>query len=54
VFGDLNELVEEGRVREAAAVLAAAAAVRPQAPRVPAHVAAWRALGRSAHETLEE
>jgi len=32
----------------------AAAAAQPQAPRVPAHVAAWRALGRSANETLEE
>jgi carbon-monoxide dehydrogenase iron sulfur subunit len=54
LFGDLNEMVEEGRIREAAAVLAAAAAVQPQARQVPAHVAAWRALGRSANETLEE
>lgn len=54
VFGELNEMVEEGRIREAAAVLAAAAAVQPQARQVPTHVAAWRALGRSANETLEE
>jgi len=54
VFGDLNELAEEARIREAAAVLAAAAAIRPQARVVPDHVTAWRALGRSANETLEE
>lgn len=54
VFGDLNELAEEARIREASAVLAAAAALRPQARAVPDHVAAWRALGRSANETLEE
>jgi len=54
VFGDLNELAEEARIREATAVLAAAAAVQPQARSVPGHVAAWRALGRSANETLEE
>jgi len=55
VYGDLNELVEEGRIREAVAVLSAAAAVQPMAPpRVPSNVVAWRDWKRSANETLED
>ncbi len=48
MFGDLNELVEAGRVREANAVLSAAATAGPEAPVSPDNVAAWRAWGRSA------
>jgi carbon-monoxide dehydrogenase iron sulfur subunit len=54
VFGDLNELAAAGRVREAEAVLSAAAAVQPLAERTPGHVTAWRDWGRSAAEAREE
>jgi len=54
VFGELNELVNEGRVREAHAVLAAVAAVEPEAPRAPDNVEAWRAWGWSATTTVRE
>jgi carbon-monoxide dehydrogenase iron sulfur subunit len=54
VWGDINELVEEGRLREAVAVLSAAAAVQPMAERMPPNVTAWRAWGRSANEALED
>lgn len=47
VFGELNELVKAGRVRQASAVLSAADAVETAAPRAPDNVAAWRAWGRS-------
>lgn len=47
VFGELNELVKEGRVRESARVLAASA-VEPSAPAPPETVAGWRAWGKEA------
>lgn len=49
VFGELNELVKQGRVRESARVLAATAA-EPAAPAPPETVAAWRAWGKEATE----
>jgi carbon-monoxide dehydrogenase iron sulfur subunit len=52
VFGELNELVKAGRVRQANAVLSAVAA-QPEAPRGPDHVEAWRAWGRSATAVRE-
>jgi len=54
VYGELNELVEEARIREAMAVLSAAQAVRPVAQTAPTYVTAWRNWGRSANETLED
>lgn len=53
VFGELNDLVNAGRVREAHAVLSAVAALEPEAPRAPDHVQAWRAWGRSATAVRE-
>lgn len=47
VFGDLNELVKAGRVREANAVLEAVSAARTEALPAPDNVAAWRTWGRS-------
>lgn len=49
VFGDLNELVKKGRLRETARVLAATAA-EPGAPAPPETVAGWRAWGKEATE----
>lgn len=49
VFGELNALVKEGRVRESARVLAAAA-IAPAAPAPPETVAGWRAWGEEATE----
>lgn len=46
VFGDLNELVKEGRVRGANALLSAAA-TEPAVSPSPDNVEAWRAWGRS-------
>jgi carbon-monoxide dehydrogenase iron sulfur subunit len=53
VFGELNDLVNAGRVREAHAVLSAVGSVEPQAPQAPDHVQAWRAWGRSATAAKE-
>lgn len=49
VFGELNDLVKQGRVRETARVLAASAA-EPTAPAPPETVAGWRAWGKQATE----
>jgi carbon-monoxide dehydrogenase iron sulfur subunit len=43
VFGEINELVRAGRLRETAAVLAAASAAPPPAPGDP--LGPWRAFG---------
>ncbi|KPK16480.1 MAG: hypothetical protein AMJ62_05230 [Myxococcales bacterium SG8_38] len=53
VFGELNDLVRVGRVREAHAVLSAVSALEPAALPVPDHVEAWRAWGRSATAVRE-
>lgn len=47
IFGDLNELVREDRLRETDRVLAATSR-RPTAPAGPATVAGWRAWGQEA------
>jgi hypothetical protein len=54
VFGELNDLVKAGRVREAHAVLSAVSALEPEAPRGPDNVEAWRAWGRSATAVRED
>jgi carbon-monoxide dehydrogenase iron sulfur subunit len=48
VFGDLNQLVAAGRVRETNAVLTAASAARPLPPAEPVTVAGWRSMGAEA------
>ena len=46
-FGDINEIVDAGRRREAANVLAATTMIEPTRP-APETVANWRALGAAA------
>jgi anaerobic carbon-monoxide dehydrogenase iron sulfur subunit len=53
VFGELNELIEEGRVRQSATALAAAAAI-DTAPTVPDTVAGWRGWGADAATAVAE
>ena len=53
VFGEINELVRAGRLRETRAVLTATALVQPAAPTVPETVAGWRAWGASAAKVAE-
>jgi len=45
LYGDINELVQAGRLREATAVLVAATAVAPPPSPVPQPVALWRSGG---------
>jgi carbon-monoxide dehydrogenase iron sulfur subunit len=49
VFGELNALAKQGRLRETAKVLAAASR-EPAAPAVPETVAGWRDWGEKATE----
>ena len=51
VFGEINDLVDVGRVREARAVLSAVFAPEATAPLAPEN--AWRAWGRSATAARE-
>jgi carbon-monoxide dehydrogenase iron sulfur subunit len=53
VFGELNELVQAGRAREALAVLSAVTIVEPQAAQAPENVKAWRAWGEAATAVRE-
>jgi carbon-monoxide dehydrogenase iron sulfur subunit len=53
VFGELNELVREGRARQAHAMLSAVTMIESEAQAVPDNVQAWRAWGRSATEVRE-
>jgi carbon-monoxide dehydrogenase iron sulfur subunit len=48
VFGELNELIREDRMRESRAVLAAATSLEPTAPPAPETVTGWRRWGESA------
>ena len=50
IFGELNELIEAGRVRETRAVLAAATSIEPAAPPAPETVSGWRAWGAAVTE----
>jgi carbon-monoxide dehydrogenase iron sulfur subunit len=52
VFGELNELVKTGRLRETGAVLAAADA-KPTSPAGPETVTGWRDWGKAAAEVAE-
>ncbi len=45
VFGDVNELTQTATARLAKAVSAAAGAIRPEMPRLPANYEAWRGWG---------
>ncbi|MBW1981154.1 MAG: 4Fe-4S binding protein [Deltaproteobacteria bacterium] len=53
VFGELNELLKAGRLRESYAVVAATTMMEGQAPAVPETVHAWRAWGASAEEATQ-
>ncbi len=53
VFGELNELVKAGRLRETSAVLAATTLVQPTALAAPETVAGWRAWGEEATQVAE-
>jgi carbon-monoxide dehydrogenase iron sulfur subunit len=48
VFGELNELIAEGRAREASVVLTSAAHSEAESARPPAHLGAWRGWGAAA------
>jgi anaerobic carbon-monoxide dehydrogenase iron sulfur subunit len=48
VYGELNDLVRQGRLRETHAVLAAIAEVETEAPAAPGTVAGWRQWGAEA------
>jgi carbon-monoxide dehydrogenase iron sulfur subunit len=50
VYGELNQLVKEGRVREAQVVLAAAVSLEPMASTAPETVTGWREWGSAATE----
>jgi len=54
VFGELNDLVRAGRVRESTAVLAAVGAIEATAPTAPEMLAGWRAWGEAAAAVAEE
>ncbi len=47
VYGELNELIAEGRAREASVVLTSAAHTEAESARPPAHVGAWREWARA-------
>jgi len=53
VYGELNELVKAGRLRESRAVLAASISMEPVAPTAPATIAGWRAWGKAATHVAE-
>jgi carbon-monoxide dehydrogenase iron sulfur subunit len=53
LFGDLNSLIEAGRLQASAAVIAATAAEAP-VDQPPASVSGWRAWGESAAQITEE
>jgi hypothetical protein len=47
VFGDINELVKFARTKLAQSVSVAAIEMDTEAARVPAHVTAWRSMGKA-------
>src|SRR5512135_867521 len=53
VYGELNELVKAGRLRETRAVLAATTLISPTAETAPETVAGWRAWGVEASQVIE-
>ena len=50
VYGDLNELVREGRLRETRTMLAASAEIKPELPSAPETIEGWRLWGAEATE----
>lgn len=54
VFGELNDLVKAGRLRESSAILVAATTIEPTAPSGPDTLIGWRAWGEAAHTVAEE
>ena len=50
VYGNLNDLVREGRLRETRVVLAAQREIAPEVPQVPGTVEGWREWGAAATE----
>ena len=54
VFGELNELIAEGRASEISAIFAATKATETARARIPVNVAGWRAWGESATHVNEE
>lgn len=47
VFGDINELVKSARTRLAESVSVAVIEIGTEAARIPAHVEAWRSMGKA-------
>ena len=54
VFGELTELIRDGRIRESTAVLTAVSTIEQQPPRLSENVAAWRRWGTSARTVTDE
>lgn len=54
VFGELNELIAEGRASEVSAFFAATGAAAATPATIPVNVAGWRAWGESATHVNEE
>jgi carbon-monoxide dehydrogenase iron sulfur subunit len=53
VFGDLNELIQAGRVRDSAQVLTVARPQEPTRPGAPDNVLGWRGWGEQATSVAE-
>jgi carbon-monoxide dehydrogenase iron sulfur subunit len=53
VYGELNELIAEGRAQEASVVLTSAAAGESLSARPPENVTGWRTWGATATELNE-
>lgn len=47
VFGDINELVKSARTKLAQSVSVAVIEIDTEAARIPAHVEAWRSMGKA-------
>jgi carbon-monoxide dehydrogenase iron sulfur subunit len=54
VYGELNELIAEGRASEVGAFFAATSATETAPSKIPVNVAGWRAWGESATRVNEE
>lgn len=54
VFGEVNDLVADGRLHQAQAVLTKVGDMEPEAPLAPANVTAWRGWGQTATTLREE
>jgi carbon-monoxide dehydrogenase iron sulfur subunit len=54
VFGELNDLIRAGRLRESSRVVTAATALEPEASTTPDTLLGWRAWGEAATTVAEE